>query len=388
MGWNKLSRSSCNRGGAREQQHVNTFPSWALHENNNFVKFQPLKQHYTYLKRILKLLRHYSCIFKIFLSLLFLLKRQTTLAFITNKNKPKSTAKASDSTETRPPKDKPDLAVATIMEAIKASEQSVLTKIENTVTALATDLHAKILSLSKELHGEIATVSFELHEALENANQEIKLHATSIRSLEDGANQYSGRVVELETRFTSLTSQVKQLTAKTEDLESRQRRDNCRIIGMEESFGDVCMERSVASKLLQDSLGLDYTPALDRAHRSLQPKPKQGDPLRPIIIKCHYFKEKMNILRKASSQRPIQHNNKRIFIYLDYTAAVRKRRATFKEARELLSHCPNTRFGLLFPATLKITVPNGVQRSFHNPAEAKEYVIGHLQTGTQVTERL
>lgn len=91
------------------------------------------------------------------------------------------------------------------------------------MSALSADLHAKIESFSKQLHGEIAKVSSELHEALDNANQELKLHATSIRSLEDGANQYSDRVAEPETELTSLTSQVKHLAAKMEDLESRQR---------------------------------------------------------------------------------------------------------------------------------------------------------------------
>lgn len=296
---------------------------------------------------------------------------------MSSKQRPKQAPKAPDSPVVGPPTD--TLAVASIMEAIKASEGSVLAKIEETVSTLSTDLHTKIESLSAELRQEINTVRSETREALETANRELKLHATSIRSLEDGASHYSDRVVELETQLTSLSSQVKQLSSKVEDLESRQRRDNCRIIGVEESLGDIRMERSVA-KLLQDALGLDYTPTLDRAHRSLLPKPKQGDPPRPIVVKFHYFQEKMDVLRRALSRRPVLHNNKPIYIYPDYTAAVRKRRAAFKEARELLSHCPNTRFGLLFPATLKITGPHGEQRSFDNPAEAKQYIIGHLQT--------
>ncbi len=50
-----------------------------------------------------------------------------------------------------------------------------------------------------------------------------------------------------------------------EDLESRQRRDNCRIIGVEEGFGESRPELAVA-KMLQDALALDYSPKLDRAH--------------------------------------------------------------------------------------------------------------------------
>lgn len=96
-------------------------------------------------------------------------------------------------------------------------------------------------------------------------------HATRIASLEGGANAYSDRVIELENTVTLLTSQVNQLAAKTEDLESRQWRDNCRIIGVEEGVGETRPELAVA-KMLQDALALDYSPKLDWAHRSLQPK--------------------------------------------------------------------------------------------------------------------
>ena len=200
-----------------------------------------------------------------------------------------------------------------------------------------------------------------------------------MRSLEEGANDYSDWVVELEAEVKSLKSNVKQLATKTEYMESRQRRDNCRMVGVEESFGEVRIEQAVA-KLLQDSLKLDYTPAIDRAYRSPQPRQRDGDPPRQIMVKFHYFQEKMDVLRKTYSQRPILHNNKQIFIYPDYSAAVRKQSAAFKEARALLRSCPNTRFGLRFPATLKITSPSGEQRSFDNPSEAEEYITRHLQT--------
>lgn len=59
---------------------------------------------------------------------------------------------------------------------------------------------------------------------------------------------------------------------------------------------------------------------------------------------------------------------------------VRKWWAAFKEARELLRLCPNTRLGLFFPATLKITPPNWKQRSFDDPIEARKCIIEHLQT--------
>ena len=75
---------------------------------------------------------------------------------------------------------------------------------------------------------------------------------------------------------------------------------DCRLIGVEEGLGNIRPERAVA-ELLKEALALDYTPTLDRAHRSLQPRPKDGDAPRPIIVKFHYFQEKVDILRKVPS---------------------------------------------------------------------------------------
>lgn len=94
-------------------------------------------------------------------------------------------------------------------------------------------------------------------------------HAVQISRLEEGANGYSDLIVGLESKVKSLTSQVNQLAAKTKDLESRQQRYNCRIIGMEEGFSEVWPEHAIAT-MLQDSLALNYSPALDHPHRSLK----------------------------------------------------------------------------------------------------------------------
>lgn len=109
--------------------------------------------------------------------------------------------------------------------------------------------------------------------------------------------------------------------------------------------------------MLQDALALDYSPKLDRAHRSLQPKWKDGNPPRPIVVKFHYFQEKVDVLRKSVAAGAIFHNNKRIHIYPDYTPSVRAKRAAFNEVRGLLRHCPEVKYGILYLAILWITTP-------------------------------
>lgn len=213
------------------------------------------------------------------------------------------------------------------------------------------------------------------------------IHNTWLSDLEQATNTYSNRLVELEGKVMTLTSEVDKLQDKANDLESRQCRENCRIFGVEEYFSSIHPEQSIA-QLLHDSLKLDYTPTLDRGHKSLQQKPKSGDPPRPIVVKFHYFQEKVDVLRKAARAGHILHNGKRIHIYPDYTAKATKQHAAFKEVRGLLHRCADVKFGILYPATLKITTSTGEQKTFEDPNKAKDYIMNHLRPQTDVGDNI
>lgn len=265
-----------------------------------------------------------------------------------------------------------------IMAALKRTEQCVLTKIDSSVTVAAGELHKKIDNLSSDLRSELLSVRTELTKVIEDVQKESTTLATRIDDLEEGAHCYANWVVELEAKVTTLSSQVTRLMDKTEDLECQQRRDNCRLIGVEEGVGAIRPEKAIA-QLLQETLGLGYTPTLDLGHRSLQPRPKDGDTPRPIIIKFHYSQEKVDVLQKAMGAGPIFHNGKCFHIYPDYSATVKKRRAAFTEVWGLLRRCPGVKYGLLYPATLKITTSAGEQTSFEDPTKAKHYIDANLR---------
>lgn len=163
---------------------------------------------------------------------------------------------------------------------------------DKSVESLSGELHKKIDNLPIELWESISSVRTDLSASIDSIRGMTTTHNTRLSDLEQGTNTYSDRIVELERKVMTLTSEVDKLQDKINDLESRQRRDNCRIFGVEECFGSIRPEQSIA-QLLRDSLKLDYTPTLDRAHRSLQQKPKSGDPPRPIVVKFHYLQEKV-----------------------------------------------------------------------------------------------
>lgn len=65
------------------------------------------------------------------------------------------------------------------------------------------------------------------------------------------------------------------LKAKCEDLESRSKRNNVRVVGLREDMEGSQATTSMA-KWLHETLHLDSLPVIDWAHRSLRPKPKTG----------------------------------------------------------------------------------------------------------------
>lgn len=79
----------------------------------------------------------------------------------------------------------------------------------------------------------------EFTKVIEDVRIESAKFATCIDDLKEGANGYANRVMELETKVAPLSSQVTWLMDKTEDLESRQRTDNCRLIGVEDGFEKI-----------------------------------------------------------------------------------------------------------------------------------------------------
>lgn len=68
----------------------------------------------------------------------------------------------------------------------------------------------------------------------------------------------------------------------------------------------------------------------------------------------------------------------RISVVPDYTQAVSKQRAAFTEIRALLRNYENVRYGLLYPAILRITTPDGKEARFKDPGQAKDFIVKNL----------
>lgn len=193
----------------------------------------------------------------------------------------------------------------------------------------------------------------------------------TVKEMEHALTVCSDDVAEMKNTIKGLTAHVAKLESKCEDLESRSRRNNVRIVGVPEG-PDTCTTAAVAS-LLKEAFDLGKEPLLDRSHRTLQPAPKPGDRPRAIVCRFHYHTDCVDILRRARERRQIKVGDRTISVFPDYTARVARARAAFNTVRQQLRGIEGVRYGLLHPARLRITY-KGVEKDFVSAEEASDYV--------------
>lgn len=251
--------------------------------------------------------------------------------------------------------------------------------LQSMMGSLKDDIFGKIDSLSNSLRSEMSSLKEELKNSIENVQKKLDTHGEVISALERGATDHSTRITDLEKSVSSLKTTVEYLDNKCEDLESRMRRNNIRLLGVPEGVEGPRPTEFVAG-LLQELLGLEDKPLLDRAHRSLRSRPRDGEPPRPFIIRVHFFHVRNDMLKKAAERSPLLHNGKRISVFADYTTAVAKKRASFGEVKRQLRACSGVKYGLIYPATLRLTLQDNSTHRFEDPTLAADFVQKNLKT--------
>ncbi|KAJ8010204.1 hypothetical protein DPEC_G00072570 [Dallia pectoralis] len=230
--------------------------------------------------------------------------------------------------------------------------------------------------LRDALGDTLSTIQLDLQAVkLQLANEKVATDATiaklegTVGEMEQALTVCSDDITELKTTIKCLTTTVAKLEDKCENLESRSRRNNVRILGVPEG-PDTCSTAAVAA-MLKEELGLEKEPLLDRSHRTLQPVPKPGDRPRAIVCRFHSYRDCAEVLRRAKERRQITVKGLSVSIFPDHTAKVA--RAEFNEVKRRLRGIVGARYGLVHPARLRINY-NGVEKSFVSADKASEYV--------------
>ncbi|KAJ4918953.1 hypothetical protein JOQ06_024410 [Pogonophryne albipinna] len=218
--------------------------------------------------------------------------------------------------------------------------------------------------------------SFEaLTTTLDGLNSTVAGHGERIGSLEDNSNEVDRRLQHLENACSTLQQDNVLLKTKLADLEGRSRRQNIRIIGLPESL-EGPRPTAFFSQLLVDVFGkevLSSPPELDRAHRSLAPKPAAGDKPRPVIVRLHRFQVKDLLIREARRRGELFYKEHKIRLYEDYSSDVLKERAEYKSSMAEL-YKRGYRPALLYTAKLRITLPNDEKTWIQAVLEADKFL--------------
>ncbi|KAJ3605948.1 hypothetical protein NHX12_027991 [Muraenolepis orangiensis] len=91
----------------------------------------------------------------------------------------------------------------------------------------------------------------------------------------------------LEATVKGLKSEVSRLSDKCLDLEGRSRRQNVRLVGIEEGH-EGNNPRQFCATVLKEILELEDIQRLIRGHCTLAPKPREGERPRPFVIRVHH----------------------------------------------------------------------------------------------------
>lgn len=243
--------------------------------------------------------------------------------------------------------------------------------------------------ICKNMSASILERLDERFDALEVRLQSILAAQTDLQNRiagqESAINAHEERLGELDAKCAELAKLVTQQQTKLLDLEARSRRHNIKIVGVKEN-SEEGRPTEFVSKLIPELLGKQHFPhplKVDRAHRSLWPKPAAGEKPRTIIARIHHFQMKEQILRLARTQ-PMEYKGNKVLIFPDYTSEVMSQRRAFQNVMQALRG-DGIKFQLRYPARLQVQWLDGNPPEVFNDPDQAEAARLRRKGGT--TER-
>ena len=212
---------------------------------------------------------------------------------------------------------------------------------------------AEIMKAINEGNKAIASKIEDLNSTLVSLQQKTTFIEKKQEDLEGGLNRLDGDVENLSRRLAQTEQTVQDLRAKVDDMENRSRRCNLRLTGLPEGCEGSSPTKFI-EKLLQDILGADSFPngvELQRAHRSVAPRPKPGQPPRAVIMQFLRYQDKERALTVARQLGTLRHENNIIRLYPDYSFELQQKRRRFDETKKILRE-KKVEYRLVYPARL------------------------------------
>uniref|UniRef100_H2N1V0 L1 transposable element RRM domain-containing protein n=1 Tax=Oryzias latipes TaxID=8090 RepID=H2N1V0_ORYLA len=219
-----------------------------------------------------------------------------------------------------------------------------------------------------------ANITKVIDERLCPLSRLLETHSQQLKEIEERTTEMEDRISATEyttdvakKRIKALESQIQAMTEHVDDLENRGRRKNIRIIGLPEEAEGSNPTRFFET-WIPSLLGMEAKNGrvkIERAHRTLAPKPGPNQRPRPVLIRFHNFVDKQRVLDAARRNGSVKFQESNIMFFQDLSAAVMPKRKGFYEVKKHLRYT-SAKYMMLYPATLKI-LHHGEARSFDSP---------------------
>uniref|UniRef100_A0A8C5DRR6 Interleukin-12 receptor subunit beta-2-like n=1 Tax=Gouania willdenowi TaxID=441366 RepID=A0A8C5DRR6_GOUWI len=205
---------------------------------------------------------------------------------------------------------------------------------------------------------------------LENHGSRLNKSERRIAALEDAADLTNAKVATLEKTVNYLAERV-------DDLENRGRRKNVLIVGLSEGTEGTDPTRFF-ERWLPEVLHIDAKEGrlkLERAHRTLGPKPLTSQRPRPVLVRFHNYQDKQRVMNASREMgrknQAVKHAGNTVMFFQDLSAAVICKRKGYNAVKNQLRSL-GAEYRQLYPVLLKITF-RGSSKVFDSPEEAQRF---------------
>uniref|UniRef100_H3A5X7 L1 transposable element RRM domain-containing protein n=1 Tax=Latimeria chalumnae TaxID=7897 RepID=H3A5X7_LATCH len=222
-----------------------------------------------------------------------------------------------------------------------------------------------LMNLMQGMAADVASIKMDVADIrgnLETLGQRVSNVETKTGRLGGRMDDHEARLAKVEDDLAHQTRYTGELWDRVQDLEDHSRRNNIRVIGIPEGVeGSGLSDPTLLLSILRECLSLGETESIEveRAHRTLGPRPPPDQRPRPIIAHLLRFQDRERILRLAGGK---------IMIFPNMSRELAAQRKLFTPARRRCMEL-GIRYVLQYPVVLRVTV-NGRQLKFKDPEEA------------------
>lgn len=221
---------------------------------------------------------------------------------------------------------------ANVQQANATTNDQLLQAIDSLRTELKQD--------NNQVIRDITSLHHELSGKLDSVAEDVKGLSDRMSEVEDRVGHAEDMILDLGHALLESLKKQRNYQDKLTDLESRSRRNNIRIFGMDEREKPTSMTQFIED-FLKRELQLSSDLKIQRAHRVFT-KQQSLSP-RPIIVNFQEFTTKEMVLKEAWKKRVIQMHGKNIYFDHDYAAETVQKRKEYQKIKAVLKE-KGTRF--------------------------------------------